>query len=311
VIDSSDKTIDFASRSTFNAVVPCFLFLWLSTMVAAQTRSVQFGKRSSPQMHEGFTIPKHDILVAASEIGRLSTLTVVVGNRVKTGDIIGILEDGVQNASVNIAIVQSQMTGELDAAKAEVELRLLRVQNLRQLSIDRMARPDELARAEADLKIAIAKHKVAEEERVLRQMDLERRRMDLERRQIFAPMDGVIADVYHKPGEYITPGDPAVVRLLAIDKLYAVFNIPVEEARYIRENSMAKIYLRGAQVTLDSRVSSVAPLIDGESGTVEVRFELDNAKRILLSGDRCTLTLLPSAAGATRSIPTRTAMDVR
>ena len=208
MIDSSDKTIDLTFRLTFHGVLCCLLFLCLSMTGSAQTRSIQYGQRPSPNLHEGFTVPKHDILVAASELGRLSTLTVEVGDQVKAGEIIGRLEDGVQAASVKLATAQANMTGELDAAKAEVELNLLRVAKLRALSKDRMARPDELARAEADLQIAVAKKKVAEEQIVLNQLDLERYRMTHDRRQIVAPMDGVIADVFHKPGEYITPGDP-------------------------------------------------------------------------------------------------------
>ena len=107
-----------------------------------------------------------------------------------------------------------------------------------------------------------------------------------------------------------------MVRLLVIDKLYAVFNVPVADVSGIRINSLAKVYLRGAQVTLDARVTVVAPLIDGESGTVEVRLELDNTQRMLLSGDRCTLQIVPDADRAsrttpTRARPTRTVMDMR
>lgn len=311
MIKLSAKTFDLTFRRTFHGVVPCVLFLCLSMTGSAQTRSIQFSQRPSPNLHEGFTIPKHDILVAASELGRLNSLNVEVGDQVKAGEIIGRLEDSVQAASVKIATVQAKMTGELDAAKAEVQLNQLRVEKLRALSKDRMARPDELARAEADLQISLAKMKVAEEKIVLNQLDLERYRMTHDRRQIVAPMDGVIADVFHKPGEYITPGDPAVVRLLVIDKLYAVFNVPVADISGIRKNSSAKVYLRGAQVTLDARVTVVAPLIDGESGTVEIRLELDNSKRMLLSGDRCTLQFVPDDKRASRATPTRTVMDVR
>ena len=38
-------------------------------------------------------------------------------------------------------------------------------------------------------------------------------------------------------------------------------------------------------------VSSIAPDIDGESGTVQVRVELDNTNRSLVVGERCTLQL--------------------
>ena len=104
-------------------------------------------------------------------------------------------------------------------------------------------------------------------------------------------MDGVIAEVFHHPGEYITPGDPAVVRLLVMDQLYAVFNIPVEDTAAIKVGSPVRVVLRSTSTTIDAEIGAVAPTIDGESGTVQVRVELDNADRQFLAGDRCTLQL--------------------
>ncbi|MDC0288822.1 efflux RND transporter periplasmic adaptor subunit, partial [Rubripirellula sp.] len=285
------------------------LLLCLSDSLSAQSSRLKVANQSGSAVHEGFTIPKYEVLVAASELGRLQSLGVEVGDEVKKGARIGSLEDSVQAASVRIAMAQANMTGEWEAAKAEVKLNQLRVQKLRQLTAERMARPDELARAEADLDIALGRQKVAEEQITLNKLDLERQQLALSRRQILAPMGGVIADVFHRPGEYITPADPAVARLLVIDQLYAVFNIPVTEARNVRVNSPAKVYLRGAQQTLDARVTFVAPMIDGESGTVEVRLELDNSKRNLLSGDRCTLQVFPKLDQAGVRYPTRAVMN--
>jgi multidrug efflux pump subunit AcrA (membrane-fusion protein) len=107
-----------------------------------------------------------------------------------------------------------------------------------------------------------------------------------------APTSGVIANIFHHPGEYITPADPAIVRLMVISKLYAVFNLPVEDTRALRVGEMARIFLRSSSTTVKAAITSIAPNIDGESGTVQVRVELDNTKGNLLSGDRCTLQIL-------------------
>jgi len=300
-----------ATKTLGLIVMQSGLLLCLTGPISAQSSRMKIAKPTGSEVHEGFTVPKYDVLVAASELGRLQSLGVEVGDEVKKGDRIGSLEDSVQAASVRIAMAQASMTGELEAAKAEVKLNQLRAQKLRQLSAERMARPDELARAEADLDISLGRQKVAEEQIQLNKLDLDRQQMALARRQILAPMGGVIADVFHRPGEYITPADPAVARLLVIDQLYAVFNIPVTEARNVRVDSPAKVYLRGAQRTLDARVTFVAPMIDGESGTVEVRLELDNRKRDLLSGDRCTLQVFPKQDQASLGYPTRAVLGGR
>ena len=114
-------------------------------------------------IYEGFTEPKHDIMVAATEIGRLEMVTVEVGDHVKAGQIVGQLEDAIQASSVRIATLQTEMTGELNAAKAEVDLHQSRTESLRRLAADGMARPDELVRAETDLRIASSRYAAAQD----------------------------------------------------------------------------------------------------------------------------------------------------
>jgi RND family efflux transporter MFP subunit len=276
----------------------------------AQTSNVS--TRPTPTMiYEGFTEPRHDIMVAATEIGRIESLTVEVGDHVQAGQEIGQLEDALQASSVQIAQHQASMTGELDATGAEVELHQSRTQSLRKLAADGMARPDELSRAETDLRIAIAKYAAAKEQLELRKLELERYELQLQRRKILVPMDGVISRLFHKPGEYITPGDPAVVRLLVTDKLFAVFNIPVEDTAVIHVGSSVKVHLRSSSRTLDASVTSIAPDIDGESGTVQVRVELDNADRSLLVGDRCTLRLAAETIPSRAELPAGTTQTRR
>jgi multidrug efflux pump subunit AcrA (membrane-fusion protein) len=105
--------------------------------------------------------------------------------------------------------------------------------------------------------------------------------------------------VFHYPGEYLTPGDPAVVELLVIDELVAVFNIPAEEAVDLRIGSPVTVALRSVPQSIHAWLTTISPVIDGESGTVEIRVVLDNRDGTLQAGDRCTLQFRPS-----NSLPT-------
>ncbi len=274
-------------------VVACFVFKDAAT-ATAQTYSV-LDRTPANVVYEGFTEPLHSIMVAAIEIGRLESIEVKVGDQVASGQVIGILDDALQVSAVRIATLQSKMTGERDAAKAEAELHLARVEKIRKLSKDGMARPDELARSETDVQVAVARYNAADEQYQLRQMELHRYQLQLERRKIRVPMAGVISKVLRKPGEYISPSDPSVAQLLVLDKLLAVFNVPVEETVSIRIGDTVNIFLRSSSTTIEAKVSSIAPDIDGESGTLQIRVELDNADGNLLSGDRCTLQLVPAS----------------
>jgi RND family efflux transporter MFP subunit len=239
--------------------------------------------------YEGFTTPKYKVLVSATEIGRLAEVYVAVGDRVKGGDVVAKLEDGLQREAVATAQWRAQMHGETDAAKAETELMKLKLDQLRMLARQEMARPDELKRAVADWEIAKARELSAIEQDKLRQLELSRYELQLKRREILAPMDGVIAEVFHAPGEYITPTDPAVVRLVVLDQLYGVFNVPVEDIAAIKRGDEVSVFLSSAGRSVQGVVDAIAPDIDGESGTILVQVLLENSSGLLRSGDRCRM----------------------
>ena len=102
-------------------------------------------------------------------------------------------------------------------------------------------------------------------------------------------MDGVVADVFRTPGEYITPSEPAVIRLLVLDELYGVFNVPVEEISAVAVGETVSVFLMSAAKSVNGKVASIAPDIDGESGTIKVKVLIDNRNGNLRSGDRCQM----------------------
>ncbi|NND99919.1 MAG: efflux RND transporter periplasmic adaptor subunit [Pirellulaceae bacterium] len=280
------------------------LFALTILLLIANTASSQ---QTSEQVFDGFTEPKYDIMVAATELGRIDRVLVQEGDRVRQGDVVAQLDDAVQLASVKIAQLQAEQVGEVNAAKADVLLHRTRTDHLRQLSAERMARPDELRRAEADLKIAEARETAALEQVQLRKLELDRFRLQFERRKVIAPMDGVVAKVFHHPGEYITPADPAVIRLLVTDQLYGVFNVPIEDAGSLRIGSEVRVYLRSQSRTMTAKVYGISAAIDGESGTLKVRVLLPNEDSRLLAGDRCTMQMVtPTQRQRSAAVPDST-----
>ncbi|KAA5545911.1 efflux RND transporter periplasmic adaptor subunit [Roseiconus nitratireducens] len=260
--------------------------------------------------YDGFTEPKFDVLVAATEIGRLDDLYVAIGDRVQRGQVIAKMEDALQQDAVKTARWRASMHGELDAAKSETELMKIRLDQLQSLADKQMARPDELKRARADWEIAKAKELSAMEQNQLRKLELERYELQLKRRRIESPMDGTVSEIFHAPGEYVTPSDPAVVRLLVLDQIYAVFNVPVENVDDMQPGRSAVVFLISLGANLEGVIDSVSPAIDGESGTVRVKVLLENPDGDLRSGDRCRLRMVRSesknqSAKRTRSLPVR------
>ena len=243
------------------------------------------------ETYDGFTQPRHEIMLAADEMGRLETVNVIVGQRIEAGHLVAGLEDALQVASLKTAVIQADMVGELDAAKVERELNEIRTKKLRTLAANGMARPDELRRAEADWKIAKARVASIEEQGELRAAERERAEVQLQRRKVFSPAAGVISEVFLSPGEFISPSAPAIAELLVIDELIAVFDVPIQDMAGVEVGRNVQVRLRSDRSSIEAAITSITPKIDGESGTVQVRVMLDNADRKWLSGDRCTLQI--------------------
>lgn len=254
-------------------------------------RDVSRGSSSSRSSlaieYDGFTEPKFNVLVAASEMGRLETVEVKVGDRVQRGQLIARLDDELQRQAVVGAKIRAEMRGELEAAQAESELMKLRVDQLRSLADREMARPYELKRAIADWEIAKKQVLAAQEQITLRKHEWARYEEQFRRRRVLAPMDGVVADVFHTPGEYVSPSDPTVIRLLVLNQIVAVFNVPVDEVGRFTLGKRVTVHLSSYPKGVVGKVDTLSPIIDGESGTVEVRILIDNAEGRLRAGDRC------------------------
>jgi RND family efflux transporter MFP subunit len=253
--------------------------------------------------YDGFLEADHDVMVAAVEIGRLETVLIKVGDRVEAGQEIATLENAAQVIAVEIAKLQTANRGEFDAAVAERNMHVTRTEQLRLLAAMGTARPDELTRAEVDLQIAEARVQIVMEEQQSQLLELRRQEVQLERRRILSPLSGVVAKVLHQPGEYISPGDTAIARIIAKDTLIAVFNLPAADAMQLRIDQKVPVRPRTVPRFVQGVVESIAPAIDGESGTVGVRIRVDNRDEALLPGDRCLLAnvrQLPAESQAVR-----------
>jgi RND family efflux transporter MFP subunit len=181
------------------------------------------------------------------------------------------------------------MRGEQEAAIAERAMQLNRTAQLRALLQQGTARPDELTRAETDLMISEARVLVAQEEQLNRELEYKRQAIQLERRRVVSPIKGIIARVMRQPGEYISPGESAIVRVISKDSLVAVFNLPASDATQLRVGQKVPLRPRTVPRAVEGLVESIAPAIDGESGTVAIRIRIDNQDEILFPGDRCVM----------------------
>ena len=266
---------------------------WLTISVCGAALVV-FGAMESPQPAvaeevEGFTEPYRQIELAAGEPGILTEVHVQEGSRVAAGDLVAALDTDVLRATLELARERSTAAGALQASQAELELRASQRTQLQTLRDRGHATQRELERAETDYRIAKARVVMAEEELRLHQLEMKRIETQIARRQIRSPIDGVVSEVFKDVGEAFVGNDPRVATIVQLGQLRARFCTSPRAAAGLRPGQTVRLFLPDTEQQAAGVVETVSPVMDAESGTVQVVVAIDNRGEQLRSGARCLL----------------------
>ncbi|MGA8390199.1 MAG: efflux RND transporter periplasmic adaptor subunit [Pseudolabrys sp.] len=170
------------------------------------------------------------IFVSPDEQGRVETLKVREGDRVKRGDLLFAVDDDLQKADVtvrNTAVINAQQA--FDRAKE-----LLKSSAGTQKAYDD---------AEAALRQAKA--------------NLEWAQTRLARRNAHSPGDGTIEQIYYRPGETVPAGRP-VVALLPPGNLKIRFFAPQSVLPEIKYGDVVGVSCDGCDEDLTAKISFIA-----------------------------------------------------
>lgn len=239
---------------------------------------------------EGFTEPYADVQLAASEMGTLDTIQVVEGDTVRAGHIIASLDDRVLKASLNVAASAAKAAGELASAEASLAVRKIEYEKLTELFGRQHASQRELDRAEGDLKVARARVQIAKEESAVRQLEHDRILAQLQQRKVVSPIDGVIVEVMKEKGEFVSPSDPIVARVVQLNPMLVAFSVPARE-RSLLSKKQPVLMTVGSTTDVPGRIEFVSPIADASSGTFRVKILLQNDSGRWLSGEKSVLHL--------------------
>lgn len=243
------------------------------------------------ETYESFTEPSRKIDVAPAETGVVGEVSVHEGDTVTKGQIVAWLDKDVLLIAKEIAQASAEAIGRRDAAAAELELRKVRLEKIRELRKSGHAAGEESSRAELDHLSAKGTHQSLEEQ--LKVDKLEVRKIDamIERRMVRSPIDGIVTHIHYDQGEFITPIAPTVATIVQLHPLRAVFNLPHAAARTLKPEAMVQVRFADEEATAAGKIEFIAPLIDADSGTVRVKVLIDNADHKRLAGSRCSISL--------------------
>lgn len=249
---------------------------------------------------EGFTEPYREINIASAESGILVKVDVSDGDQVHQGQLLAQLDQEVFRAALRVAEKHKELRGQLESAAAELRLTTERLGNLEKLLVDHHASQEEVDRAATEKAIAEARLLAATEALQVRELEYERAKAQLERRSVLSPVDGVVKRVHKHVGEFVAPTDPVVMTVVQLDPLLAIFAVPVSEIEQFSSRQQVQIRFGTGRDAVSGIVKSISPVVEAQSGTVELRVEFPNPDGRHRSGNRCVLVSPDGSAKVTR-----------
>lgn len=223
---------------------------------------------------------------------RLDEVHVQDGQKVTPGALLADLGTRVLLAQRALAKEAAAFHGGVDSARALIRMRTNRLAMLQDLEKSGNAKPQEMMTAQTELEIARAQLQTASEEQELKKRELMVIEAQLEEKKLRSPIAGVVVKVNRRQAELVGGSDPTpLMTIVQLDPLKAVFHLP--QARTAALAVGKTLTLEGGGARIAGEVEYISPVINAQSGTIEIRVRVPNPEFKLTSGNRCSLTINP------------------
>ncbi|MBT8360664.1 MAG: HlyD family efflux transporter periplasmic adaptor subunit, partial [Deltaproteobacteria bacterium] len=187
------------------------------------------------------------------------------------------------------AEVAASFRGRIDAARALATMRKNRYAMLQELEKSGNARPEEMKRAETDLAMAQAQLQSALDDKKLKKLEADIIRAQIDEKKLRSPIDGIVVKIHKQQAELIGGNDQqAFMTIVQLDPLKAVFHLPQDVMGGMQAGE--QISIDAGNKTVTGKIDFISPVINAQSGTIEVSIIIPNSDKSLTSGSRCTLT---------------------
>lgn len=232
--------------------------------------------------------------VAAERDGRVVQIAVEIGDHVRKGQLMALLDDRTPRAACDsqkarVASLHAQVA-EWEAEQRSVESDLRRADIMRSEKI-RSEEDWEHVKAKLDETVAeVARYRADES---AAQADLEMAKLQLEQSRIVAPFAGVVGRSSVRSAQEVKKGD-VLFWITAVAPLHILFTVP--ESAMIAFRVGAPLELTTADypgLRQHARILRVSPVVDPASGSVQVIGLVDHASPLLKPGMSMQVRLQP------------------
>ncbi len=261
--------------------------------------------------------------------GRLQSLSVDLGTRVRKGELVAQIESvdyelKLRSAEALLAQARARLglplVGSDDTVKAEetstvrqARASLLESQKQRDrikaLAQRGISPQSELEVAEANYEIAFNRHLEALEDIRQRQGVLQQRRVDVEiaRQQladtkIIAPFDGIVQERRASPGEFLNTAAP-IVTLVKVDPLRLRVEVPERNATGVRPGLKVRLTVEGDTNHYTGTIARLSPAITELNRMLIVEADIANPAGALRPGTFARADIVLAAAEPATAVP--------
>ena len=234
----------------------------------------------------GSLAPQTRIEIRATLPGRLSTISVDIGDRVRVGQVVATLDRREIDAQVDAATASVNVArAGVDAADAALANATLEQERARKL-FDRGALPKQrLDAADTGRQSAAAQRNLAIAN--LAQTEAAARRTtELQRdATLTSPVNGVIVERHYDAGSLVGPGNEPVVVIADIQVMKLEAGVSELEAGRLRVGMSARVSAQAIPGKIfDGRVAAIAPEVDARNRHFRIEVRLSNPDATLVSG---------------------------
>jgi RND family efflux transporter MFP subunit len=224
--------------------------------------------------------------VAAGSPGVLAEIKVERGDLVTRGQVLAVLDNGVEQALLKAAKTRAATYAGVVSAKASRDMarqKLSRIKRLEALSYNAKL---ELELAQGEAALAQSRLQLARDEHRASKSDHAVAQSQLQRRQVVSPIDGIVADRLLNPGER-ADGRP-IVHVIQLDSLRVEVILPASKFGKVKPGMTGEVTpLVQNHEEVTGTVEQVDRFIDAASATFRARIAIENKDLSIPAGVRC------------------------
>lgn len=240
----------------------------------------------------GNLIGQQTVDVAPKAGGRLQSISVKLGDRVRKGQMIAKIEDRELMEQVNQAEASHQVA-EAGVRRSEADLSLAQtnVERARNLYGRQLLPKQQLDDAEARYVSAVAQLDLSKAQVAQSEARLKELRINLANTSVVSPTDGFVSQRHVDPGAWVSQNAP-VASVVDIATLRLVANVVEKDLKAVNAGDPAVVEVDAYPgENFNGRIARVSPILDTATRTAAMEIEIPNRDNRLKPGMYAKVTL--------------------